>query len=184
MADEWTIGTLLQWTTDYLKQHGAESPRLEAELLLAHARGCGRVELYTSFGDQADEALRTKYRELVKRRADGVPVAYLVGHREFYSLSFRVTPDVLIPRPETEFLVITAMDLLRERARKGPANVCDVGTGSGIIAVCLAKHVADGPVLIGQVHSPHFATAFVSDSTACSAHVAATSRVTGVLSGH
>ncbi len=68
-------------------------------------RGCKRIELYTGFADPADEALRTRFRELVRRRADGEPVAYLVGHREFYSLDFRVTPDVLIPRPETEFLV-------------------------------------------------------------------------------
>ncbi|MEX0677526.1 MAG: peptide chain release factor N(5)-glutamine methyltransferase [Pirellulales bacterium] len=141
MADEWTIGRLLQWTADYLKHHGSESPRLEAEVLLAHARGCGRVELYTSFGEEADDALRTKFRELVKRRAEGVPVAYLVGHREFYSLDFRVTPDVLIPRPETEFLVMTLVDLMKNFGRtEQPIDVADVGTGSGIIAVCVAKH--------------------------------------------
>src|SRR5262245_15951012 len=105
MADQWTIGKLLQWTTDYLKQHGSESPRLEAEVLLAHAKGCKRVELYTGFEDAADEPLRTKFRALVKQRAEGTPVAYLVGQREFYSITFRVTPDVLIPRPETEFVV-------------------------------------------------------------------------------
>ena len=99
MADEWTIGRLLGWTADYLKQHGSENARLEAEVLLAHARGCKRIELYTSFEDPADDQLRTTFRALVKRRAEGAPVAYLVGHREFYSLDFRVTPDVLIPRP-------------------------------------------------------------------------------------
>jgi release factor glutamine methyltransferase len=143
MADEWTIGSLLQWTTDYFQQHGADSPRLEAEVLLAHARGCGRVELYTSFGDPADEPLRTSYRALVKRRAEGVPVAYLVGHREFYSLDFRVTPDVLIPRPETEFLVIALLDRIKDRAAsERPIEVADVGTGSGVIAICTAKHAA------------------------------------------
>ena len=74
MADEWTIGRLLAWTTDYLKEHGSESPRLEAEVLLAHARGSSRVDLYTSFEEPADEALRTKFRGLVKQRAEGVPV--------------------------------------------------------------------------------------------------------------
>ncbi len=141
MADEWTIGRLLQWTTDYLKQHGADSPRLEAEVLLAHARGCKRVELYTSFDEPADDALRTRFRELVKRRAEGVPFAYLVGHREFYSLDFRVTPDVLIPRPETEFLVIALLDLIKARGQGGNAiEVADVGTGSGIVAVSVARH--------------------------------------------
>jgi release factor glutamine methyltransferase len=141
MAEAWTIGRLLQWTADYLKQHGAENPRLEAEVLLAHARDCKRVELYTSFGDVADDALRTKFRELVKRRAEGVPFAYLAGKREFYSLDFRVTPDVLIPRPETEFLVIALLDLVKAMPQSdAPIEVADVGTGSGIIAVSVAKH--------------------------------------------
>jgi release factor glutamine methyltransferase len=141
MADEWTIGRLLRWTTDYLKEHGAESPRLEAEVLLAHARNCVRVELYTSFDDPADEALRTKFRALVKRRAEGAPVAYLVGHREFYSLDFRVTPDVLIPRPETELLVLALLDRIKEYHADGrPVEVADVGTGSGIVAIATARH--------------------------------------------
>jgi release factor glutamine methyltransferase len=147
MADAWTIGRLLEWTTDYLKQHGAESPRLEAEVLLAHARGCKRVELYTSFGDEAGEELRTKFRELVRRRAEGAPVAYLVGHREFYSLDFRVTPAVLIPRPETEFLVMTLVDLIKSFGeRDQPIEVADVGTGSGVIGICVAKHAPQARV--------------------------------------
>ena len=137
----WTIGRLLAWTTDYLKQHGSDSPRLEAEVLLAAARKCPRIELYTAFEDPASEELRTAFRALVKQRAEGKPVAYLVGHREFYSLKFRVTPDVLIPRPETEFLVVRLLDLVKQRlAGSGPAQVADVGTGSGIIAICAAKH--------------------------------------------
>ncbi len=147
MAEDWTIGRLLQWTTDYLKQHGSESARLEAEVLLAHARGCQRVELYTSFEESADEELRTSFRALVKRRAEGVPVAYLVGHREFFSLDFRVTPAVLIPRPETEFLVMTLLDLIRARPREQQGvDVADVGTGSGIVAICLAKHARQARV--------------------------------------
>lgn len=147
MADAWTIGRLLQWTTDFLKQHGAESPRLEAEVLLAHARGCKRVELYTSFGDEAGEPLRTKFRELVKRRAEGAPVAYLVGHREFYSLDFRVTPEVLIPRPETEFLVMTLLDHVKAFGPSDrPFDVADVGTGSGVIGICVARHAPQARV--------------------------------------
>src|SRR3989304_7787036 len=115
-SDDWTIGRLLQWTTDYLKQRGAESPRLDAEVLLAEARGCERIELYTAFHESPSEAVRGAFRELVRRRAAGVPVAYLVGRREFYSLSFHVTPDVLIPRPETELLVVELLDLLKQRA--------------------------------------------------------------------
>jgi release factor glutamine methyltransferase len=147
MPDEWTLGRLLAWTTDYLKQHGAESPRLDAEILLAAARGCQRIELYTSFDELADAATRERFRELVRRRAEGTPVAYLVGHKEFYSLSFRVTPDVLIPRPETELLVVRLLDLAKQRGGDaGPLSIADVGTGSGIIAVCAARSLPNARV--------------------------------------
>jgi release factor glutamine methyltransferase len=162
-SNEWTVGRLLTWTTDYLKQHGAASPRLDAEVLLAAARGCQRIELYTAFDQIADEATRTMFRDSVRRRAAGEPVAYLVGHREFFSLSFQVTRDVLIPRPETEHLVVECLDLLKRRPSSeelsqvadadasgsqppdaspphDQAQVADVGTGSGAIAVSIAKH--------------------------------------------
>lgn len=137
----WTVGRLLQWTTGYLKDRQADSPRLDAEVLLAEALGCRRIDLYTAFDQQPGEAARTKFRGLVRRRAQGTPVAYLVGRREFYSLDFRVTPEVLIPRPETELLVVTLLDLARARPPGGPIRIADVGTGSGIIAVCAAKHL-------------------------------------------
>ncbi len=139
----WTVGRLLQWTTGYLKEHEADSPRLDAEVLLADALGCQRIELYTTFDNQPGEAARAAFRELVKRRAEGTPVAYLVGRREFYSLDFRVNADVLIPRPETELLVVTALDLAKQRTNCEPIAVADVGTGSGIVAVCIAKHLPE-----------------------------------------
>jgi release factor glutamine methyltransferase len=147
-SEPWTVGRLLQWTVDYLKGHGSDSPRLDAEVLLAEALGCQRIELYTTFDDVPSEGQRTAFREFVRRRAEGTPVAYLVGRREFYSLSFRVTPDVLIPRPETELLVVAVLDLAKTGLGTSvpgvsPANlsIADVGTGSGVIAVCLAKHL-------------------------------------------
>jgi release factor glutamine methyltransferase len=146
--DAWTIGRLLTWTTDYLKGQGVESPRLEAEVLLAHAQSCPRIQLYTEFDHVAEPDVRETYRDLVKRRAAGTPVAYLVGHREFYSLDFRVTSDVLIPRPETEFVVVTALDLVKQH--HGPEkslSIADVGTGSGVLAVCLAKTLTAAHVL-------------------------------------
>ena len=131
---------MLEWTTDYLTKRGADTPRLDAELLLAEALGCQRIDLYTAFDQVPEEQPRTAFRELVRRRGSDTPVAYLLGRREFYSLSFRVTPDVLIPRPETEHLVVALLDLAKEQ-RGGAATVCDVGTGSGIVAVCAAKYL-------------------------------------------
>lgn len=147
-TEVWTIGRLLQWTTDFLKKSGSDSARLEAEILLAHAKSCPRIQLYTSFNDEPTEAERATFREMVKRRADGTPVAYLVGHKEFYSIDFIVSPDCLIPRPETEHLVVAALDWIRNREKSrslsaGPQKIVDVGTGSGCVAISLAKHLSD-----------------------------------------
>jgi release factor glutamine methyltransferase len=137
----WTIGRLLQWTADYLKKNGSDSPRLDAEVLLAHTLGCERIMLYTRFEEEPNDAIKAAYKELVKQRSAGSPVAYLVGKREFYSLPFAVTPDVLIPRPETEFLVVGLLDAAKQHpptADKAGLQIADVGTGSGILAVCAA----------------------------------------------
>ncbi len=140
-AAPWTIGRLLKWTTEYLQTHGSDSARLETEVLLAHALSQPRIALYTAFDEVPPDDARSVFRDLVRRRAEGVPVAYLVGYREFYSMRFQVTPDVLIPRPETEHLVITLLDLARGRSGASSVQIADVGTGSGIIAVCAAKHL-------------------------------------------
>jgi len=156
MTDQqpWTIGRLLNWTTDFLREKGTDSPRLDAEVLLAHARGCQRIELYTAFEEEANESLREAFRDLVRRRSAGTPVAYLVGHREFFSLSFQVTPDVLIPRPESELLVVRTLDLAKtEGAEDGRLRIADVGTGSGILAVCCAKHLAEASVTAIDISS-------------------------------
>jgi len=120
---------------------------LDAEILLAEALGCQRIELYTAFEDVPNEEKRTTFRELVRRRAEGTPVAYLVGRREFYSLSFKVGPGVLIPRPETELIVVTLLDLAKRRADSSPPRIADVGAGSGILAVTAAKHLPAAQVV-------------------------------------
>jgi release factor glutamine methyltransferase len=134
----WTLLDLLRWTTDHFAQRGIESPRLDAECLLAQALGVDRMRLYLDFDKPASPSERAAFRDLVRRRADErVPVAMLVGEKEFWSLPIRVTPDVLSPRPDTETLVSTALDLLPEPEVE--ARVLDLGTGSGAVALAIAK---------------------------------------------
>jgi len=135
--ESWTVGRLLTWTTDFLKRHRSESPRLDAEVMLAHALKWQRVQLYTHFETEVSPSARTAFRELVRRRSEGAPVAYLVGRKEFYSLSFAVSPAVLIPRPESEFVVVEYLEQTRHLA--SPC-VVDVGTGSGCLAIASAHH--------------------------------------------
>lgn len=138
MASEtWTVRRLLEWTEDYLRKKGVESPRLEAQILLAHSLGCQKIDLYVRHEEQPVENVRASFREMIRKRAEGMPVAYLVGYREFYSMPFAVSPAVLIPRPETETLVMQALGVMR--LMESP-RVLDLGTGSGCIAVALAKH--------------------------------------------
>ncbi|MEI6240110.1 MAG: peptide chain release factor N(5)-glutamine methyltransferase [Planctomycetia bacterium] len=154
--DVWTVGRLLTWTADWLATKGSESPRLDAEVLLAHVRGCQRILLYTAFDTPVAEAERARFRELVKRRGEGEPVAYLVGSREFFSLPFTVTPAVLVPRPETEGLVVRVLDLCKPLATP---RIVDVGTGSGAIAVTLAKHLPRARLAATDVSSAALAVA-------------------------
>ncbi len=137
--EAWTVGRLLTWTTDYLKRRGSESPRLDAEVMLAHVLKWQRVELYTHFTDEVPEGPRGRFRDLVRRRSEGAPVAYLVGRKEFYSLSFEVTPAVLIPRPETEFVVVEFLALTKTLES---VRAVDVGTGSGCLAIASAHRLA------------------------------------------
>lgn len=145
----WTVRRLLEWTQDYFQRAGLDSPRLCAEILLAHSLGCGRVELYTRYDQQPSERQREDFRALIRKAAEGYPVAYLTGRKEFYSLAFRVTPAVLIPRPETELLVDRAVEYLRRLGR--PATAWDVGTGSGCVAAAVAKHALNTTVLATDI---------------------------------
>src|SRR5262245_9044288 len=144
----WTVGQLLTWTTDYLKRHGSQSPRLDAEVMLAHVLKWQRVQLYTHFEDEVSELSRGGYRELIRSRAEGTPVAYLVGHKEFFALSFAVSPAVLIPRPESEFVVTELLALFRQLE----APLCvDVGTGSGCLAIAVAHRHAQVQIVATDI---------------------------------
>ncbi len=142
----WTVLRLLDWTTEFFKRKGSESPRLDAEVLLAHARECERIELYTAFAEEPGEEQRVAFREMVRRRGEGMPVAQLVGYREFYSSRFQVSDATLIPRPETEHLVVETLDCAKQFSLDRPLQVIDVGTGSGVIAISVAQSCANAVV--------------------------------------
>ena len=131
----WTIREVLEWATEDFAARGIESPRLDAELLVAKALGIDRVGLYLDLNRPLVDRERSAIRPLVARRREREPVAYILGHRDFYGRRFSVTPEVLIPRPDTETLVEHALRCIPEDAA---CRVLDVGTGSGAIAVTLA----------------------------------------------
>ena len=140
----WTVARLLSWTREYFTRGGVESPRLCAELLLAHAMGCERIHLYTRHDEVPAEQILAPFRELVREAARGVPIAYLVGTKEFFSLLVRASRrDVLIPRPETEVLVERTIHLVRHGRQSQSSRILDVGTGSGCIAIGLARHLPE-----------------------------------------
>ena len=138
---DWTIGRLLEWTRGHFDQRGLAEPRLCAEVLLAFALDIKRIDLYARFEVVPDDQGRSRFREMVRRAADHEPVAYIVGRKEFFSLSFEVTADVLIPRPETELLVECVLDICRTDERD--RHILDVATGSGCIPIAILKHLPD-----------------------------------------
>jgi release factor glutamine methyltransferase len=147
-AKAWTIRDLLKVTSDYLKQKDIEAPRLSAEVLLAHLLALDRVQLYLRFDQPLNEEELSRYRALIKRRLNREPMQYITGAQEFWSLEFEVNPTVLIPRPETELLIETALSLYREgriSQTDGP-RLLDVCTGSGALAVALAREIPEATI--------------------------------------
>lgn len=155
-SEPWTVRRILEWTTGHLKQHGSETPRLDAEILLAHARKTPRIKLYTEFDEVLTEGVRATMRDLVKRRANREPVAYLVGHREFFSLSFEVGPGVFIPRPDTETLVMETLSLAKGNESPSILELC---AGSGCVCVSLAVNLPTARLTAVELEPIPFAIA-------------------------
>lgn len=154
----WTVGALLRWTAPYFQSKGIESPRLDAELLLAFALQTERLRLYLDFEKPVTAAERARFRELVQRRAgQRVPTAQLTGEREFWSLPLRITPDVLIPRPDTETLVEAV--LAQFPGAEAAPRILDLGTGSGAIALALASERPRAQLTASDVSSAALAVA-------------------------
>lgn len=131
----WTVRNLLTWTTKHFHSKGIESAATDARLLMAHVFGCRPIEVLARYDDEPTDTERKQFRELIQKRVEGCPVAYLIGNRDFYLLSFEVNSAVLIPRPDTETLVQAALDCLKGKPN---AAVLDLGTGSGCVAVSIA----------------------------------------------
>jgi release factor glutamine methyltransferase len=145
----WTTLAVLDWTTQRFTEAGIASARLEAQLLLAHVLHCSRVQLYTGFDKPLAEPELAGYRDLIKRRLGGESVAYLLGEQEFWGLPFYVDGSVLVPRPDTETVIEVARALRPDPA--APCRVLDLCTGSGAIAISLAKELPGAQVVATEV---------------------------------
>ena len=153
MTEAWTTLRLIRWTTEYFEKKGIPNPRLDAELLLANVLRCPRIELYTGYGKIVSEKHLVPFKSFIERRALREPLQYILGETEFWGLKIKVTPDVLIPRPETELLVEEAIKL-----NPRPC-ILDIGTGSGCIAIALAKNLPDARVIATEYSKEVFEVA-------------------------
>lgn len=165
----WTIQEALNWTIEYLDSKGIEHARRNAQYLLSHATGLSRIEVYAFFDRPLSEDERAILRETLKRRATGMPLQYAIGEAAFRYLTFKVTPVVLIPRPETEILVDLVKETLSQQDVTAPL-IADIGTGSGCIALSCAYEIPDARVIATDVDEQALAIAKENaQAIACSA---------------
>jgi len=139
-VDVWTIKSILSWTDGYFSQHDIDSPRLTAEILLAHALGLRRLDLYLQHDRPLEKQELADFKVLIRRRTAREPVAYITGQKGFFKEQFKVAPGVLIPRPDTETLVETAVEIVSEIEQRGSrARVMELGVGSGAVIISIAN---------------------------------------------
>jgi len=147
--ERWTVLKVIQWTTEHFQSKGLDNPRLEAEVLLAHLLGIDRMGLYLNYDRPLKEEERTAYREMIQRRTGGEPSAYIIGHKEFWSLRFAVSPDCLIPRPETEHLVEEAVRI--GKGLQPPVRALEIGHGCGAVAIAVAKELEEAEIVATDI---------------------------------
>ena len=143
-TDQWTIADILYWTQGHFEKIRPDSPRLDAELLLAFVLDCPRLDLYLRADQPLNKKERGAFRELVQKRASGCPIAYLTGQKEFWSLTLEVNKNTLIPRPDTESLVEIAVEQIRKRQNSHPVSKCliaELGTGTGAIPLAICSEL-------------------------------------------
>lgn len=148
--ERWTVLRALQWTRDYLQKKAIPNPRLEGELLLSHVLGIDRVGLYLRYDMILSPEELKRFRRVIERRTAGEPLQYITGFQEFWSIRFKVSPAVLIPRPETEVVVEEALRLIGREGWQGP-RILEVGTGCGAIAVSIATSCPSVEVVATEV---------------------------------
>ena len=151
MPETWTVRRILEWTTGYFTRKNVESPRLSAELLLAHVLGSPRIKLYTDYDRPLADGQLAAMRALVQRAAEEEPVAYLTGRAHFFNLEFEVTRDVLIPRPDTETIVENVLQFARGQVGFEAPRVLDLCTGSGCVAAAIAHHLKASHVVATDI---------------------------------
>jgi len=157
VQDTWTPLRVLDWTTRRFETAGVDSPRLAAQVLLAHALGCDRIGLYVQFDKPLGPEELARYRELVRRRLAGEPVAYLVGSQEFWSIELTVDPRVLIPRRDSETLVELVLAEIPDRS--AALRLADVGTGSGALVLALLRELPAARAVATDLHAGALALA-------------------------
>ena len=143
----WTVKRILEWTSAFFERKNVDAPRLSAELLLAHVLKVPRIKLYTDYERPLIEAELVTFREFVRRAGEHEPIAYLTGQAHFFDLELDIRPGVLIPRPDTETLVETVLNLCRHTPGLESPRVLDLCTGSGCIAAAVAKHLPASTVV-------------------------------------
>lgn len=143
---------VLTKTTQFFKEKNFHSPRLDAELLLAHGLGLERIQLYLKFDQPLSEVELTRCRDLVRRRTQGEPIAYILGYRDFFGHRFKVTSATLIPRPETEHLVEEALKWFEDQKLEAPL-FADLGTGTGCIAISILKSLPKAKAVMVDISS-------------------------------